>query len=60
VVATESGRIGASLVPEGRLVGKGEATHLTTIDKLDPVYVNFTMADRDALIFCDGRSIAAR
>lgn len=51
VLATESGRIGATLVPEGRLVGKGEATHLTTIDRLEPVYVNFTMADRDALIF---------
>jgi len=50
VTATESGRIGAALVPEGRLVGKGEATHLTTIDRLDPVYVNFSMADRDALI----------
>lgn len=51
VTATESGRIGATLVPEGRLVGKGEATHLATIDRLEPVYVNFTMADRDALIF---------
>jgi membrane fusion protein (multidrug efflux system) len=50
VTATESGRIGAALVPEGRLVGKGEATHLTTIDRLDPVYVNFNIADRDALI----------
>ncbi|MCZ8106997.1 MAG: efflux RND transporter periplasmic adaptor subunit [Burkholderiales bacterium] len=51
VIANESGRIGATLVPEGRLVGKGEATHLTTIDRLEPVYVNFTMADRDALVF---------
>ncbi len=51
VLANESGRIGATLVPEGRLVGKGEATHLATIDRLEPVYVNFTMADRDALIF---------
>lgn len=50
VLATESGKIGATLVPEGRLVGKGEATHLTTIDRLDQVYVNFTMADRDALL----------
>jgi membrane fusion protein (multidrug efflux system) len=33
VVANESGRIGATLVPEGRLVGKGEATHLATIDR---------------------------
>jgi membrane fusion protein (multidrug efflux system) len=51
VVANESGRIGATLVPEGRLVGKGEATHLATIDRLEPVYVNFTMADRDAMVF---------
>lgn len=50
VLATENGKIGATLVPEGRLVGKGEATHLTTIDRLDQVYVNFTMADRDALV----------
>lgn len=50
VQANESGRIGVALVPEGRLVGKGEATHLTTIDRLDQVYVNFTVADRDALI----------
>lgn len=47
--AAESGRIGASLVPEGALVGKGEPTLLTTIDKLDPIYVNFTIPDRDAL-----------
>jgi membrane fusion protein (multidrug efflux system) len=51
VVANESGRIGATLVPQGRLVGKGEATHLATIDRLEPVYVNFTMADRDAMVF---------
>lgn len=50
VLATESGKIGATLVPEGRLVGRGESTHLTTIDRLDQVYVNFTVADRDALI----------
>lgn len=50
VLATETGKIGATLVPEGRLVGKGEATHLSTIDRLDQVYVNFTMADRDALV----------
>ncbi|WP_197047050.1 efflux RND transporter periplasmic adaptor subunit [Paucibacter sp. KBW04] len=50
VLATESGKIGATLVPEGRLVGKGEATHLATIDRLDQVYVNFSVADRDALI----------
>jgi membrane fusion protein (multidrug efflux system) len=51
VVATESGRIGMSQVPEGALVGKGEPTLLATIDKLDPIYVTFTIPDRDALAF---------
>lgn len=50
VLAAESGRIGSSQVPEGALVGKGEPTLLATIDKLDPIYTNFTMPDRDALI----------
>ncbi len=47
--AAETGRIGFSQVPEGALVGKGEPTLLATIEKLDPIYVNFTMPDRDAL-----------
>ena len=51
VVATESGRIGSSQVPEGGLVGKGEPTLLATIDKLDPIYIIFTIPDRDALAF---------
>jgi membrane fusion protein (multidrug efflux system) len=51
VLATEAGRIGMSQVPEGALVGKGEPTLLATIDKLDPIYVTFTIPDRDALAF---------
>ena len=51
IVATEAGRIGMSQVPEGALVGKGEPTLLATIDKLDPIYVTFTIPDRDALAF---------
>jgi len=50
VYATETGRIGQSLVPEGALVGKGDPTLLANIDRLDPIYVTFTVADRDALI----------
>ncbi len=50
VYATEDGRIGQSLVPEGALVGKGEPTLLANIDRLDPIYVSFTIPDRDALI----------
>jgi membrane fusion protein, multidrug efflux system len=50
ILATESGRIGQTLVPEGRLVGKDGPTHMATIDKIDQMYVVFTLADRDALI----------
>jgi membrane fusion protein, multidrug efflux system len=55
VYATEAGRIGMTLVPEGRLVGKGEPTHLATIDKLDPIYVGFAVSDRDLLAFRSAR-----
>jgi membrane fusion protein (multidrug efflux system) len=50
VYATESGRIGVTQVPEGRLVGRGEPTLLATIDRIDPIYVTFTMPDRDAIV----------
>lgn len=50
VYATEGGRIGQTLVPEGRLVGRGQPTHLATIDRIDPIYVTFTTPDRDALV----------
>jgi membrane fusion protein (multidrug efflux system) len=49
VLATESGVIGMTQVPEGRLVGKGEPTLLATIERLQPIYVTFTLPDRDAL-----------
>lgn len=59
VVATESGVIGMTQVPEGRLVGQGEPTLLATIERLQPIYVTFTLADRDALLlqraFASGR-----
>jgi membrane fusion protein (multidrug efflux system) len=44
-----SGRIGRALVTEGALVGKGEATHLVTIEQLDPVRVEFTQTYSDLL-----------
>jgi membrane fusion protein (multidrug efflux system) len=49
VLAPISGRIGRSLVTEGALVGKGDATHLATIEQLDPIYVTFTQAGTDLL-----------
>jgi membrane fusion protein (multidrug efflux system) len=44
VTAPISGRAGQQQVTEGALVGQGEATLLTTISQVDPVYVNFSQA----------------
>jgi membrane fusion protein (multidrug efflux system) len=44
VRAPISGRIGRALVTEGALVGQGEATHLATIQQLDPIYADFTQS----------------
>lgn len=44
VRAPISGRAGKQQVTEGALVGQGSATLLTTIDQINPLYVNFTMA----------------
>lgn len=49
VRAPLSGRIGRALVTEGALVGKGEVTHLATIQQLDPMYVNFMQSANDVL-----------
>ncbi|MBI5781589.1 MAG: efflux RND transporter periplasmic adaptor subunit [Rhodocyclales bacterium] len=49
VPASISGRIGRSLVTEGALVGKGEPTHLATIEQIDPIYVNFTQPSTELL-----------
>jgi membrane fusion protein (multidrug efflux system) len=42
VTAPIAGRAGRALVTEGTLVGQGEATLLTTIERIDPIYVNFS------------------
>ena len=47
VPAPISGRIGRSQVSEGALVGHGEATLLTTIEQINPVYVNFTQSESE-------------
>lgn len=44
-----SGRVGRALVTEGALVGKGEATHLVTVEQLDPIRVEFTQSYSDVL-----------
>ncbi|MDR2239803.1 MAG: efflux RND transporter periplasmic adaptor subunit [Zoogloeaceae bacterium] len=48
-LAPISGRAGRALVTEGALVGKGEATHLVTIEQLNPVYVEFSQTYSDVL-----------
>ncbi len=35
---------GQQQVTEGALVGQGEATLLTTVEQIDPIYVNFSQA----------------
>ncbi len=49
VTAPISGRIGRAQVTEGALVGKGEATPLTSIEQYDPIWVNFSQSSADFL-----------
>ena len=44
VTAPIDGRAGRALVTEGALVGQGEATELTTVEQIDPIYVNFSQS----------------
>lgn len=44
-----AGRAGRALVTEGALVGKGEATHLVTVEQLDPIRVEFTQSYSEML-----------
>lgn len=49
VEAPISGRIGRAFVTEGALVGRGDATHLATIEQLHPMYVDFTQSGAELL-----------
>ncbi|MBU6249237.1 MAG: efflux RND transporter periplasmic adaptor subunit [Xanthomonadaceae bacterium] len=44
VTAPIDGRAGKQQVTEGALVGQGGATLLTTVDQIDPLYVNFSLS----------------
>ncbi|MGH8038784.1 MAG: efflux RND transporter periplasmic adaptor subunit [Stenotrophomonas sp.] len=44
VTSPIDGRAGKQQVTEGALVGQGDITLLTTVDQLDPLYVNFSMS----------------
>ncbi|MBS0464443.1 MAG: efflux RND transporter periplasmic adaptor subunit [Proteobacteria bacterium] len=43
VRAPIAGRAGQQQVTEGALVGQGDATLLTTVEQIDPVYANFSI-----------------
>ena len=47
VRAPISGRAGKQQVTEGALVGQGDVTLLTTVDQLDPLYVNFSISSSE-------------
>jgi RND family efflux transporter MFP subunit len=49
VTAPIAGRVGRNLVDVGNLVGEGEATLLTDITAYDPIYVYFSINERDLL-----------
>ncbi|MGH8278548.1 MAG: efflux RND transporter periplasmic adaptor subunit [Gammaproteobacteria bacterium] len=44
VTSPIAGRAGEQQVTEGALVGNGSATLLTTVDQINPLYVNFTVS----------------
>jgi membrane fusion protein (multidrug efflux system) len=44
VTAPIAGRSGQQQVTEGALVGQSDATLLTTVEQIDPIYVNFSQA----------------
>ena len=47
VSAPIAGHAGKQRVTEGALVGQGEATLLTTVDQLDPLYANFSIGSTE-------------
>lgn len=49
VLAPLTGRISRSLVTEGALVTSGQASALTTINQLDPIYVDIVRPSKDIL-----------
>jgi membrane fusion protein (multidrug efflux system) len=53
ITAPITGRIGVSTITQGALVTSGQATALSTIQKLDPIYVDVTQSATDHLRLMD-------
>jgi len=49
ILAPIKGRVSREYVTIGNLVGSGEATLLTTIVKIDPIYAYFNLSERELL-----------
>jgi membrane fusion protein, multidrug efflux system len=49
ITAPANGRIGKSEVQPGNLVGRQQATLLTTISTIDPIHVRFSVSEREYL-----------
>lgn len=56
ITAPISGRIGKSKVKVGSLVGKGENTLLAEISSTDPIYVDFSISEREYLSLAKERA----
>jgi len=50
ITAPITGRIGKALVNVGNLVGRGDNTLLAEISSTDPIYVDFSISERDYLV----------
>lgn len=57
VTAPIAGRAGRAQVTEGALVSAGQATLMTTVEQIDPIYVNFSQSSSQLLAL--RRNIAA-
>lgn len=51
VTSPIDGRAGKAQVKVGSLVGRGESTLLTTVDSIDPIYVNFSISEQEYLSY---------
>ena len=56
ILAPITGRIGKSKVKVGSLVGKGENTLLAEISSTDPIYVDFSISEREYLFLAKERA----
>jgi membrane fusion protein, multidrug efflux system len=58
VRAPISGRAGKQQVTEGALVGQGDVTLLTTVDQLDPLYVNFSISSSELELLQNAQNVS--